>query len=51
MKMLVFAMIIMFLTVLGLEAKIFKWGKNSLGGVKYRQVGTSETVQFFGSNS
>ena len=33
-KMLVFAMVIAFLTFLGLGIKFSRWGKNSLGGVK-----------------
>ena len=41
--MLVFAMVIGFLTFLGLGIKFSRWGKNSLGGVKIHQVGTSET--------
>ena len=32
MRMSVFAMIIVFLTFLGLGVKFFRWGKNSLGG-------------------
>ena len=44
-KMLVFAMVIVFLTFLGLGIKFSRWGKNSLGGVKIHQVGTSETVR------
>ena len=42
-KMLVFAMVIVFLTFLRLGIKFSRWGKNSLGGVKIHQVGTSET--------
>ena len=38
-KMLVFAMVIVFLTFLGLGIKFSRWGKNSLGGVKIHQVG------------
>ena len=34
MKMLVFAMIIMFLTLLELGVIFFRWGINSFGGVK-----------------
>ena len=41
--MLVFAMVIVFLTFLGLGIKLSRWGKNSLGGVKIHQVGTSES--------
>ena len=33
-KMLVFAMVIVFLTFLGLGIKFSRWGKNSLGGGK-----------------
>ena len=50
-KMLVFALIIVFLTFLGLGIKISGWGKNSLGGVKIHQVGTSETVRYVRSSS
>ena len=46
--MLVFAMVIVFLTFLGLGIKFCRWGKNSLGGVKIHQVGTSETVRYVG---
>ena len=42
-KILVFAMVIVFLTFLGLGIKFSRWGKNSLGGVKIHQVGTSES--------
>ena len=45
--MLVFAMVIMFLSFLGLGIKFSRWGKNSLGGVKIHQVGTSETVNTY----
>ena len=45
-KMLVLAMVIVFLTFLGLGIKFSGWGKNSLGGVKIHQVGTSETVRY-----
>ena len=38
-KMLVFAIVIVFLTFLGLGIKFSRWGKNSLGGVKIHQVG------------
>ena len=38
-KMLVFAMVIVFLTFLGLGIKFSRWGKNSLGGVKTHWVG------------
>ena len=41
-KMLVFAMVIVFLKFLGLGIKFSRWGKNSLGGVKIHQVGTSK---------
>ena len=51
MKMLVFAMVIVFLTFLGLGIKFSRWGKNSLGGVKIHQVGTSETVRYVRSSS
>ena len=50
-KMLVFEMVIVFLTFLALGIKFSRWGKNSLGGVKIHQVGTSETVRYFRSNS
>ena len=50
-KMLVFVMVIMFLTFLGLGIKFSRWGKNSLGGVKIHQVGTSETVRYVRSSS
>ena len=50
-KTLAFAMVIVFLTFLGLEIKFSRWGKNSLGGVKIHQVGTSETVRYVRSNS
>ena len=50
-KMLVFAMVIVFLTFLGLGIKFSRWGKNSLGGVKIHQVGTSETVRYVRSSS
>ena len=50
-KMLVFAMVIMFLTFLGLRIKFSNWGKNSLGGVKIHKVGTSETVRYARSSS
>ena len=50
-KMLVFAMVIVFLTFLGLGIKFSRWGKNSLGGVKIYQVGTSETVRYVRSSS
>ena len=50
-KMLVFAMVIMFLTFLGLEIKFSRWGKNLLGGVKIHQVDTSETVRYVRSSS
>ena len=49
--MLVFAMVIVFLTFLGLGIKFSRWGKNSLGGVKVHQVGTSETVRYVRSSS
>ena len=42
-KMLVFAVVIMFLTFLRLRIKFSRWGKNSLSGVKTHQVGTSES--------
>ena len=45
------AMVIMFLTFLGLGIKFSRWGKNSLGGVKIHQVGTSETVRYVRSSS
>ena len=48
MKMLAFAMIIVFLTFLGLGVKFFRWGKNPLGGI--HQVGKSETVKCVASN-
>ena len=44
--MLVFAMVIVFLTFLGLGIKFSRWGKNSLGGVNIHQVGTGETVRY-----
>ena len=50
-KMLVFAMVIVFLTFLRLGIKFSRWGKNSLGGVKIHQVGTSETVRYVRSSS
>ena len=50
-KMLAFAMVIVFLTFLGLGIKFSRWGKNSLGGVKIHQVGTSETVKYVRSSS
>ena len=50
-KMLVFAMVIVFLTFLGLGIKFSRWGKNSLGGAKSHQVGTSETVRYVRSSS
>ena len=50
-KMLVFGMVIVFLTFLGLGVKFSRWGKNLLGGVKIRQVGTSETVRYVRSSS
>ena len=50
-KMLIFAMVIVFLTFLGLGIKYSRWGKNSLGGVKIHQVGTSETVRYVRSSS
>ena len=49
-KMLVFAMVIVFLTFLGLGIKFSRWGKNSLGGVKIHQVGTCETVRYVRSS-
>ena len=49
--MLVFAMVIVFLTFLGLGIKFSGWGKNSLGGVKIHKVGTSETVRYVRSSS
>ena len=49
--MLVFAMVIVFLTFLGLWIKFSRWGKNSLGGVKIHQVGTSETVRYVRSST
>ena len=47
-KMLVFAMVIVFLTFLRLGIKFSRWGKNSLGGGGggIHQVGTSETVRY-----
>ena len=50
-KMLVLAMVIVFLTFLGLGIKFSGWGKNSLGGVKIHRVGTSETVRYVRSSS
>ena len=50
-KMLVFAMVIVFLTFLGLGIKFSRWVKNSLGGVKIHHVGTSETVRYVRSSS
>ena len=50
-KMLVFAMVIVFLTFLGLGIKLSRWGKNSLGGVKIHQVGRSEAVRYVRSSS
>ena len=50
-KMLVFAMVIVFLTFLVLGIKFSRWGKNSLCGVKIHQVGTSETVRYVRSSS
>ena len=46
MKLFAFAIIILFLTFLGLGVKFSKWGKNSLGEVKIHQVGISETVKY-----
>ena len=43
--MLAFAMIIVFLTFLGLAVKFSRCGRNSLAGVIIHQVGTSETVK------
>ena len=51
MKMVVFAMIIVFMTFLGLGVKFARWGKNSLGGEKIHKVGTTETVKCVWSNS
>ena len=50
-KMLVFAMVILFLIFLGLGIKVSRWGKNSLGGAKIHQVVTSETVRHVRSSS
>ena len=50
-KMLVFAMVIVFQTFLGLGIKFSRWGKNSLGGVKIHQVGASEAVRYVRSSS
>ena len=50
-KMLVFAMIIVFLIFLGLGVKFSRRGKNSLSGAKIHQVGTSEIVRYVISNS
>ena len=44
-KMLIFALIIVFLTFLGLRVKFSRWDKNSLGGQKIHQVDTSETIK------
>ena len=49
--MLVFAMVIVFLTFLGLGINSPGGVKNSLGGVKIHQVGTSETVRYVRSSS
>ena len=38
------------LIFLGLGIKFSRWGKNSLGGVKIHQVGTSETVRYVRSS-
>ena len=46
--MLVFAIMIAFLTILGLGVEFSRWGKNSLGGVKFHHVGTSETDKCVG---
>ena len=51
MKMLLFAIIIVFLTFIGMGVKISKWGKNSLVGVKILQVGPNEAVKCVGSNA
>ena len=48
MKMLVFAMIIVFQKLLGLGVKFSRWGKKSLGRVKIHWVGTSETADCVG---
>ena len=45
MAMLRFAMIIVFLILLGLGVKFSRWGKNSLDGVKIHMVDPSETVK------
>ena len=50
-KMLVFAIVIVFLTFFRIWDKFSRWGKNSLGGVKIHQVGTSETVRYVRSSS
>ena len=50
-KMLVFAMVIVFLTFSRLGINFSRWGNNSLGGVKIHQVGTSETVRYVRSRS
>ena len=48
MKMLVLAIIVVFLTFLGLGIKFARWGEISLAGVKIHQMGTSETVKCVG---
>ena len=50
MKMLVFAMIVVLLTLLRLGIKFSRWGKDSLDGGKNPPVGTSETVKCVDSN-
>ena len=51
MKMVVFAIIIVFLIFLGLGVKYFKWGKNSIGRVIIHQLGTHETGKCIWSDS
>ena len=49
-KMLVFAMILVFLTILVLGVKLSWWGKNLLDEIEIHQAGTSKTVKFVGFN-
>ena len=48
-KMLVFAMVIVFLTFLGLGIKFSRWGKNSLGGVKFTRWAQVRQYDMLGS--
>ena len=41
-------MIIVFLKLLGLGLKFFRWGEKSIGRIKLHQVGTSVTVKCVG---